>query len=1070
MLALVTLPLLLLSSTPQQDVDSLLVLARTGTDSALVDQVKRRRAETRFEVGGLLRATGAAGDSDTATLAAAERLASAYATAWNDSTLLRRVEKVRSLSPADRKARIAADSVRRAGAKAGLSAGLDAALRDYRESLRRFQALADTDGMARALGSIGQAFRTANELDSAETYTSRALDLAERIRDPFTSAQAMTELGNVRDQRGDLARAIALYARAAALTDRIGDERGVAMVQGNLGIAFAKQGDLAGARRAFDSSVAVARNLGLDDLVSMALLNLAHVARLEGNYGEAEADLRQALAVFRKYTDQPYIAATLRDLADVASSRGDYPAAIAGLVEAAEILRRIGPGPEMNEADVRLSLAWARAHAGDLQGALAELRRAETVARRVMGGHTSLASVALVSGDIALEFNRFAEAERQYTRADSLASRGADREELHEARFGIARVHYARADYRRARAAFERLLRDAPFAQDIGEVRLALGQVEWRLGDTTAARRALRQAIDTLHALGALAEEAEALATLGDLELQGGKAGIAESLYARGLTRLGTRPTPSVAWRLHAGLAGALRSRGALTDAAAELQTAIAAIERASGGLALEGHRAAFRANKWAVYVTLALVEQARGRAEAAFEVSEQLRARQMLDLLARGRVSTASTADGELATREQDMRRRIEELRQRLEGPRDARGLREAAAEDAPGDVADALAKVEERYRALLEEIHEADPAYAALVRGEVAPASSVRGALAPDEALLEYLVGDSTSIVFVVTTDTVLALDLGVRHDTLTAIVDFARNMLAAPMGGTGHPDWRPPLRRLYQMLVAPVQASGALAGKRKLVIAPHAELHYLPFAALLAPGPPEEFLMERYVLEYVPSASVWLQLRSLPVSRTGGGVLALAPRPAALPGSRAEVAAIRRIYGDRAVTLVGPAATEHAFRTFAPTNEIVHLATHGVLNKNNPLFSYVSLGGGGGEDGRLEVHEVYGLTLGARLVVLSACQTGLGAGELADVPPGDDWVGLVEGFLYAGAGHVLGTLWPVADVTTARFMERFYGQLAAGQAEADALAAAQRAAARQPQTAHPFYWAGFTLVRGR
>jgi len=167
---------------------------------------------------------------------------------------------------------------------------------------------------------------------------------------------------------------------------------------------------------------------------------------------------------------------------------------------------------------------------------------------------------------------------------------------------------------------------------------------------------------------------------------------------------------------------------------------------------------------------------------------------------------------------------------------------------------------------------------------------------------------------------------------------------------------------------------------------------------------------------------------------------------------------------------VTLVGPAATEHAFRTFAPTNEIVHLATHGVLNKNNPLFSFVSLGGGGGEDGRLEVHEVYGLTLGARLVVLSACQTGLGAGELADVPPGDDWVGLVEGFLYAGAGHVLGTLWPVADVTTARFMERFYGQLAAGQAEADALAAAQRAAARQPQTAHPFYWAGFTLVRGR
>src|SRR2546425_7537445 len=135
--------------------------------------------------------------------------------------------------------------------------------------------------------------------------------------------------------------------------------------------------------------------------------------------------------------------------------------------------------------------------------------------------------------------------------------------------------------------------------------------------------------------------------------------------------------------------------------------------------------------------------------------------------------------------------------------------------------------------------------------------------------------------------------------------------------------------------------------------------------------------------------------------------------------------------------------------AFRTLAPGQEIVHLATYGVLNKNNPLFSFVELGAGDGDDGRLEVHEVFGLTLNARLLVLSACQTGLGAGAVADVPPGDDWVGLVQGFLYAGASNVIGTLWPVQDRSTARFMERFYGELAAGRSEAVALATAQRAA---------------------
>ena len=142
------------------------------------------------------------------------------------------------------------------------------------------------------------------------------------------------------------------------------------------------------------------------------------------------------------------------------------------------------------------------------------------------------------------------------------------------------------------------------------------------------------------------------------------------------------------------------------------------------------------------------------------------------------------------------------------------------------------------------------------------------------------------------------------------------------------------------------------------------------------------------------------------------------------------------------------------------------IVHLATFGVLNKDNPLFSFVELASDSVDDGRLEVHEVFGLTLHARLVVLSACRTALGAGVLADVPEGDDWVGLVRAFLYAGAGNVLATLWPVDDRSTARLMERFYTDLAAGQTATDALADAQRTIASNPATSHPFYWAGFTL----
>jgi len=143
------------------------------------------------------------------------------------------------------------------------------------------------------------------------------------------------------------------------------------------------------------------------------------------------------------------------------------------------------------------------------------------------------------------------------------------------------------------------------------------------------------------------------------------------------------------------------------------------------------------------------------------------------------------------------------------------------------------------------------------------------------------------------------------------------------------------------------------------------------------------------------------------------------------------------------------------------------VLHLATYGVLNKHNPLFSYVDLAPGGGQDGRLEVHEVFGLRLHADLVVLSACQTGLGSGALADVPTGDDWVGLTRAFLHAGAARVVATLWPVEDQATAALMERFYEGLAAGADPARALALAQRALLAAPATAHPFAWAGFEVA---
>ena len=91
------------------------------------------------------------------------------------------------------------------------------------------------------------------------------------------------------------------------------------------------------------------------------------------------------------------------------------------------------------------------------------------------------------------------------------------------------------------------------------------------------------------------------------------------------------------------------------------------------------------------------------------------------------------------------------------------------------------------------------------------------------------------------------------------------------------------------------------------------------------------------------------------------------------------------------------------------------------------------------------------------------------GLASGALADVPPGDDWVGLTRAFLHAGAKHVVATLWPVDDWATAALMERFYEGYATDTNPARALASAQRALLATATTAHPFYWAGVVTVGG-
>ena len=167
--------------------------------------------------------------------------------------------------------------------------------------------------------------------------------------------------------------------------------------------------------------------------------------------------------------------------------------------------------------------------------------------------------------------------------------------------------------------------------------------------------------------------------------------------------------------------------------------------------------------------------------------------------------------------------------------------------------------------------------------------------------------------------------------------------------------------------------------------------------------------------------------------------------------------------RSIGERfpgARVLLRQEATKPNVKALIEEAGLIHFATHGDLNEQDPLASALLLVPQGAEGGRFEVREIFGLDLKARLVVLSGCETGLGK-----LSQGDELVGLQRAFLYAGTPAVVTSLWKVDDRASFVLMQEFYDQLTKGRSPAEALRRAQSVV--MAEFSHPFLWAAFGLT---
>ena len=314
----------------------------------------------------------------------------------------------------------------------------------------------------------------------------------------------------------------------------------------------------------------------------------------------------------------------------------------------------------------------------------------------------------------------------------------------------------------------------------------------------------------------------------------------------------------------------------------------------------------------------------------------------------------------------------------------------------------------------------------------------SEIQELLAEKSAIIEYWIGVEKSVIWVITKKTITAKILDTGAAKIERTVSDCR-LIIRPEAGQ---EYKMLLSELYNTLILPIEPE--LRDYESLYIIPHRSLHFLPFQALIDNS--GTFLIEKFNLSYAPSSSV-LKLCSLKESHSTNDFLGMAlgnmsvGNLAPLPGTKAELNQIVQLYPG-ATARYEDETSETYLKTEARNHNILHLATHGLLNSRRPMNSYLIMPSDDKNDGQLTVSEIFDLNLQSKLVVLSACKTGLGL-----LSTGDELIGLSRAFIYAGTPAIIVSLWSVEDASTAVLMTRLHQYYSAGYKLQDALAFAQR-----------------------
>jgi CHAT domain-containing protein/Tfp pilus assembly protein PilF len=947
------------------------------------------------------------------------------------------------------------------------------------------------------LNNLAEVYHTIGAYDKAEPLYQRALAIRESklgSEAPETAA-SLNNLAALYHDLGLYAKAEPLYERALAVTEKArGPEHpDTAVSLNNLAAYYYGVGAYAKAEPLYQRALAVIEKASgaWHPDAARTLNNLAALYRDLGEYTKAEPLFRRALDIYAKALDpeHPDIAYTLSNLGLLYYEIGAYTTA-EPLYRRSLDIREKSFGPENRETAASLnSLAGLYAATGAYAAAEQLYKRALLIRERTLGPeHPDTASSVNNLAERYRESGAYTKAETLHLRALAIIEKavGPDHPLCALSLNNLALLYDETGDYAKAEPLYQRALaiREKALGPMHPDTALSLNSLASLYKDTGAYEKAepLFQRAIAIREKSLGPEHPDTAQSLSDLALLYESMGSYEKatpLYSRAQEIFDMNTARFLLGGDETRKRDYLQQRRG--DANADVSFSLTATERSAKELGL---MAVLRYKGRVLSVmadSAALLRRSVAPGDRAIFDELAAVAQQASTLTFRG--------PGNLPV--EAFRERLDELTREQKRLENELSSRSATFRQAVAPIT----------------------------------LESVRGALPTDAALAEWFRyrpfdpkakdekakwGAPRYVAYVLRREgEPAAIDLGAADDIDKLVNDF-RVALRDPTSSS----YKEVAATLFGRLIKPLQTS--LSGVDRLLLSPDAALNLLPFAALMDER--GDYLAQGFELTYLTSGR---DLLSLATSEPGRGSAVVMADPAygpstsgtpsdiglyrsidldrsglvfaPLPDTAEEARALQKLLNlDANAVFTGVDATEETLKGLH-SPRILHVATHGFFLSDrsaatafpptsvggeatplppgeNPLLrSGLALAGanarrsGESDDGILTAAEAAQLDLrGTQLVVLSACETGLG-----EVQQGEGVYGLRRALVLAGAEAQLVSLWKVADAQTRTLMEEYYGRLLKGDGRSAALREAQEAMIANPATRHPYYWAAFVLV---